>query len=125
MADSAWIAWIISIGLVKYRIVCRQIFDFKNSTSTLQLLEAAWCLTNIGAGRPEETKSLLPALPLLIAHLGGSHYQLYSFPTSYESWHLISCFQIMVFKLAVYLIHCNLPLTITCCKYVLIIMYDY
>lgn len=38
----------------------------------LQLLEAAWCLTNIAAGKPEETKALLPALPLLIAHLGGS-----------------------------------------------------
>lgn len=37
----------------------------------LQLLEAAWCLTNIAAGNPEETKALLPALPLLIAHLGG------------------------------------------------------
>jgi hypothetical protein len=37
----------------------------------LQLLEAAWCLTNIAAGKPEETKALLPALPLLIAHLGG------------------------------------------------------
>nr|GMD38279.1 importin subunit alpha-9 [Ipomoea batatas] len=36
-----------------------------------QLLEAAWCLTNIAAGRPDETKALLPALPLLIAHLGG------------------------------------------------------
>ncbi|CAK8571565.1 unnamed protein product [Lathyrus sativus] len=35
-----------------------------------QLLEAAWCLTNIAAGNPEETKALLPALPLLIAHLG-------------------------------------------------------
>lgn len=35
-----------------------------------QLLEAAWCLTNIAAGEPEETRSLLPALPLLIAHLG-------------------------------------------------------
>ncbi|KAL5223433.1 hypothetical protein ABZP36_028146 [Zizania latifolia] len=35
-----------------------------------QLLEAASCLTNIVAGEPEETKSLLPALPLLIAHLG-------------------------------------------------------
>lgn len=35
-----------------------------------QLLEAAWCLTNIAAGKPEETKSLLPAVPLLIAHLG-------------------------------------------------------
>ncbi|TVU21742.1 hypothetical protein EJB05_31399 [Eragrostis curvula] len=34
------------------------------------LLEAAWCLTNIAAGEPEDTKSLLPALPLLIAHLG-------------------------------------------------------
>lgn len=39
--------------------------------SVLQLLEAAWCLTNIAAGEPEETKALLPALPLLIAHLGG------------------------------------------------------
>lgn len=35
-----------------------------------QLLEAAWCLTNIAAGELEETRSLLPSLPLLIAHLG-------------------------------------------------------
>ncbi|GLT89721.1 hypothetical protein SLE2022_076960 [Rubroshorea leprosula] len=35
-----------------------------------QLLEAAWCLTNIAAGKPEETKALSPALPLLIAQLG-------------------------------------------------------
>lgn len=35
-----------------------------------QLLEASWCLTNIAAGKPEETKALLPALPLLIGHLG-------------------------------------------------------
>jgi hypothetical protein len=40
----------------------------------LQLLETAWCLTNIAAGQPEETKALLPALPLLIAHLGGSFH---------------------------------------------------
>ncbi|KAK7267640.1 hypothetical protein RIF29_20318 [Crotalaria pallida] len=39
-----------------------------------QLLEAAWCLTNIAAGKPEETKALLPALPLLIAHLGERSY---------------------------------------------------
>eukprot|EP00258_Populus_trichocarpa_P042287 XP_024458306.1 importin subunit alpha-9 [Populus trichocarpa] len=36
-----------------------------------QLLEAAWSLTNIAAGKSEETKALLPALPLFIAHLGG------------------------------------------------------
>ncbi|CAI9098065.1 OLC1v1034626C1 [Oldenlandia corymbosa var. corymbosa] len=35
-----------------------------------QLLEAAWCMTNIATGNSEETKALLPALPLLIAHLG-------------------------------------------------------
>ncbi|KAI9153348.1 hypothetical protein LWI28_009948 [Acer negundo] len=39
-----------------------------------QLLEAAWCLTNIAAGKQEETKALLPALPLLIAHLGEKSY---------------------------------------------------
>lgn len=39
---------------------------------SMQLLEAAWCLTNIAAGKQEETKALLPALPLLIAHLGGT-----------------------------------------------------
>ncbi|CAL5336480.1 unnamed protein product [Camellia sinensis] len=38
---------------------------------TVSLLEAAWCFTNIAAGKPEETKALLTALPLLIAHLGG------------------------------------------------------
>jgi len=46
-------------------------FHFCCCECILQLLEAAWCLTNIAAGNPEETKALLPALPLLIAHLGG------------------------------------------------------
>jgi hypothetical protein len=46
-------------------------FSFFVIKCLLQLLEAAWCLTNIAAGNPEETKALLPALPLLIAHLGG------------------------------------------------------
>ncbi|KAL3586036.1 hypothetical protein D5086_012903 [Populus alba] len=36
-----------------------------------QLLEAAQSLTNIAAGKSEETKALLSALLLLIAHLGG------------------------------------------------------
>ncbi|KAM7255176.1 hypothetical protein ACFE04_020417 [Oxalis oulophora] len=42
-----------------------------------QLLEAAWCLTNVAAGKPEETKALLPALPLLVAHLGGTNLNTY------------------------------------------------
>lgn len=45
----------------------------------LQLLEAAWCLTNIAAGKPEETLALLPAIPLLIAHLGGFSLYILSF----------------------------------------------
>lgn len=59
----------------------------------MQLLEAAWCLTNIAAGGHEETRSLLPALPLLVAHLGGifrlllicivCHFHLV--PVSYDS----------------------------------------
>ncbi|KAH9291933.1 hypothetical protein KI387_042879, partial [Taxus chinensis] len=35
-----------------------------------QLLEAAWCITNIATGDVEQTRALLPALPMIIAHLG-------------------------------------------------------
>lgn len=45
-----------------------------------QLLEAAWCLTNIATGDVDQTRALLPALPLLIAHLGGES----------EKFHLIA-----------------------------------
>ncbi|GLT89725.1 hypothetical protein SLE2022_077000 [Rubroshorea leprosula] len=44
--------------------------EFRPVEAALKLLEAAWCLPNIAAGKPEETKALLPALPLLVAHLG-------------------------------------------------------
>lgn len=36
-------------------------------------------LTNIAAGKPDETEALLPALPLLIAHLGGWQGPMHSF----------------------------------------------
>jgi hypothetical protein len=55
------------------------IFFFFGFFVILQLLEAAWCLTNIAAGKPEETEALLPALPLLIAHLGGCQGPMHSF----------------------------------------------
>jgi hypothetical protein len=55
------------------------IFYFFGFFVILQLLEAAWCLTNIAAGKPEETEALLPALPLLIAHLGGWQGPMHSF----------------------------------------------
>eukprot|EP01018_Ginkgo_biloba_P022330 Gb_26272 [translate_table: standard] len=55
-----------------------------------QLLEAAWCLTNIATGELEQTRALLPALPLLIAHLGA--YNSYAFlQDTLSSLTLYSC----------------------------------
>ncbi|KAL2623521.1 hypothetical protein R1flu_003726 [Riccia fluitans] len=39
-------------------------------SSEEQLLEAAWSLTNIASGEHELTRAVLPALPMLISHLG-------------------------------------------------------
>ncbi|KAL5807254.1 hypothetical protein ACOSQ3_030139 [Xanthoceras sorbifolium] len=55
----------LKAGAISFLVQC---LSFGSSDE--QLLEAAWCLTNIAAGKQEETKALLPALPLLIAHLG-------------------------------------------------------
>ncbi|GJT72142.1 2-isopropylmalate synthase A-like protein [Tanacetum coccineum] len=55
----------------RYNGYCYFYFVIMNRLmSTMQLLEAAWCHTNIPAGKSEETRALLPTLPLLIAHLG-------------------------------------------------------
>ncbi|CAD6239718.1 unnamed protein product [Miscanthus lutarioriparius] len=62
-------------ALMRAKRVCRAALSGSDEAAAEDgdmLLEAAWCLTNIAAGEPEETKSLLPALPLLIAHLGGA-----------------------------------------------------
>ncbi|KAL6496312.1 hypothetical protein OROGR_029570 [Orobanche gracilis] len=48
----------------------KSVEELKLAIAYHSLLETAWCLTNIAAGKPEETKALLPALPLLIAHMG-------------------------------------------------------
>ncbi|KAL3690654.1 hypothetical protein R1sor_004305 [Riccia sorocarpa] len=39
-------------------------------SSEEQLLEAAWSLTNIASGEHDLTRAVLPALPMLISHLG-------------------------------------------------------
>lgn len=65
------------------------IFYFFGFFVILQLLEAAWCLTNIAAGKPEETEALLPSLPLLIAHLGGWQGPMHPFLCEKMSYFLI------------------------------------
>lgn len=55
---------------LKAGVIPALVHSLSFGTPDEQLLEAAWCLTNIAAGKPEETKALLPALPLLIAHIG-------------------------------------------------------
>lgn len=55
----------VHAGVVPVLVQC---ISFGSSDE--QLLEAAWCLTNIATGDSEQTRALLPAFPLLIAHLG-------------------------------------------------------
>lgn len=55
----------VEAGVVPVLVKC---LEFGSSDE--QLVEAAWCLTNIASGDSEHTLAILPALPLLIAHLG-------------------------------------------------------
>lgn len=55
----------IHAGVVPVLVKC---LDFGSSDE--QLVEAAWCLTNIASGDSDQTKAIMPALPLLISHLG-------------------------------------------------------
>ncbi|KAH7624774.1 hypothetical protein Ndes2526B_g00143 [Nannochloris sp. 'desiccata'] len=42
-----------------------------NETSVETIFEAAWALTNLAVGEPAVVKAVVPAAPILIAHLGG------------------------------------------------------
>ena len=42
-----------------------------NATSVETIFEAAWALTNLAVGEPEVVKAVVPAAPVLIAHLSG------------------------------------------------------
>ncbi|KAI5074348.1 hypothetical protein GOP47_0010309 [Adiantum capillus-veneris] len=55
----------VETGIVPLLVKC---LEFGSTDE--QLVEAAWCLTNIASGDSEHTLAILPALPLLIAHLG-------------------------------------------------------
>eukprot|EP00250_Pteridium_aquilinum_P006370 c16313_g1_i1 orf=134-1771(-) len=55
----------VEAGVVPILVKC---LEFGSSDE--QLVEAAWCLTNIASGDSVHTLAILPALPLLIAHLG-------------------------------------------------------
>lgn len=54
-------------GLVPLLILCLQF-----GAPEEQLLEAAWCLTNLASGEREEATAVLPAAALLVAHMGAS-----------------------------------------------------
>ncbi|KAH7432282.1 hypothetical protein KP509_07G016500 [Ceratopteris richardii] len=59
------VASAVEAGVVPILVKC---LEFGSSDE--QLVEAAWSLTNIASGDSELTLAILPALPLLIAHLG-------------------------------------------------------
>eukprot|EP00246_Nothoceros_aenigmaticus_P002922 TRINITY_DN13849_c0_g1_i2.p1 TRINITY_DN13849_c0_g1~~TRINITY_DN13849_c0_g1_i2.p1 ORF type:complete len:548 (-),score=94.74 TRINITY_DN13849_c0_g1_i2:371-2014(-) len=54
----------VKAGVVPLLVQCLAL-----GSSEEQLLESAWCLTNIASGDPEQTMAIAPAIPLLIAHI--------------------------------------------------------
>lgn len=52
------------------------VIHFLVSGDEVQQLDAAWCLTNVATGTPEQTAAVLPAAPYLIQHLSGSNIAL-------------------------------------------------